>query len=57
VEAGSASPIEITRIEGPPKEDKLVVQFIEVAADAADATEIFKQGTPQGEVILPISAQ
>uniref|UniRef100_A0A915EJ73 MSP domain-containing protein n=1 Tax=Ditylenchus dipsaci TaxID=166011 RepID=A0A915EJ73_9BILA len=57
VEPGAASPVEVTRTNGPPKDDKLVVQFIEVPAEATDAQEVFKSGVPQGEVILPMSAQ
>ncbi|VDK55844.1 unnamed protein product [Gongylonema pulchrum] len=57
VEAGAASPIEITRTAGPPKEDKFVIQFKEAPPDAVDAAHLFKEGPPLGEVTLPIMAQ
>ncbi|TKR72847.1 hypothetical protein L596_020240 [Steinernema carpocapsae] len=37
VQPGAASPMEITRLPGAPKEDKYVIQFAEVADDATDA--------------------
>ncbi|KAI1694139.1 MSP (Major sperm protein) domain-containing protein [Ditylenchus destructor] len=42
--------------DGPPKDDKLVIQYLEVGADVTDATELFKTGAPK-EVTLPASAQ
>lgn len=42
---------------GAPKEDKLVIQFAEVAADATDPQAPFKAGPAQGEVIIPIKAE
>lgn len=57
VEPGAATPLEITRTAGPPKEDKFVIQFKEAAADATDAAAIFKDGAPAGEVTLPVMAQ
>lgn len=56
VEAGASAPLEITRLAGPPKEDKLVVQFAEVPADATDPQAPFKAGPAGGEIIIPISA-
>ncbi|KAH7729778.1 MFP1-beta [Aphelenchoides avenae] len=57
IEPGAAAPVEVTRLAGPPKEDKLVVQFAEVAADATDAQAPFKAGPPAGEVVIPIKAE
>uniref|UniRef100_F1LDA9 Major sperm protein n=1 Tax=Ascaris suum TaxID=6253 RepID=F1LDA9_ASCSU len=56
VEATAATPIEITRTAGPPRIDKLVVQFKEAPTDAADASAIFKEGAPLGEVTIPLNA-
>uniref|UniRef100_A0A914XZL9 MSP domain-containing protein n=1 Tax=Panagrolaimus superbus TaxID=310955 RepID=A0A914XZL9_9BILA len=56
VEAGASAPLEITRLAGPPKDDKLVVQFAEVAADATDPQAPFKAGPAAGEVVIPVSA-
>lgn len=57
VEAGPSSPEEITRTAGLPKEDKFVILFKEAPADAGDATSLFKEGAPLGELALPIQAQ
>uniref|UniRef100_A0A915ALB3 Major sperm protein n=1 Tax=Parascaris univalens TaxID=6257 RepID=A0A915ALB3_PARUN len=56
VEATGNSPLEITRSAGPPKADKLVIQFKEAAADASDAAPLFKEGAPLGELTLPLNA-
>uniref|UniRef100_A0A183U4N8 Major sperm protein n=1 Tax=Toxocara canis TaxID=6265 RepID=A0A183U4N8_TOXCA len=56
VDATGCSPLEITRSAGPPKEDKLVIQFKEAAPDAADAAALFKEGAPLGELTLPLKA-
>uniref|UniRef100_A0A914QQ05 MSP domain-containing protein n=1 Tax=Panagrolaimus davidi TaxID=227884 RepID=A0A914QQ05_9BILA len=56
VEPGASAPLEITRLAGPPKEDKMVVQFAEVAPDATDAQAPFKAGPAAGEVVIPVSA-
>ncbi|VDM45904.1 unnamed protein product [Toxocara canis] len=56
VDATGCSPLEITRSAGPPKEDRLVIQFKEAAADAADAAALFKEGAPLGELTLPLKA-
>ncbi|KAI6189008.1 hypothetical protein M3Y98_00415700 [Aphelenchoides besseyi] len=42
---------------GAPKEDKMVVQYAEVAVDATDAQAPFKAGPAAGEVVLPVTAQ
>uniref|UniRef100_A0A1I7YRJ9 Major sperm protein n=1 Tax=Steinernema glaseri TaxID=37863 RepID=A0A1I7YRJ9_9BILA len=57
VEPGASSPLEITRLNGQPKEDKFVVQFVEVPADATDSQAPFKAGGQQGEVVIPVKAE
>lgn len=42
VEPGASAALEVTRLNGAPKEDKLVIQFAEVPADATDAQAPFK---------------
>ncbi|CAD5226483.1 unnamed protein product [Bursaphelenchus okinawaensis] len=49
--------IEVIRLNGPPKEDKLVVQWAEVPAEEDDAQAPFKAGAQAGEVILLIKAE
>ncbi|KHN81592.1 Sperm-specific class P protein 31 [Toxocara canis] len=56
VDATGSAPIEITRSAGPPRSDKLVIQYKEAVADASDAAAIFKDGAPLGEVTLPLNA-
>ncbi|VDM40238.1 unnamed protein product [Toxocara canis] len=56
VEPTANAPLEITRTAGPPKSDKLVIQFKEAPADASDAATIFKDGVPLGELVLPLNA-
>uniref|UniRef100_A0A183F6T7 MSP domain-containing protein n=1 Tax=Heligmosomoides polygyrus TaxID=6339 RepID=A0A183F6T7_HELPZ len=48
--------LEVTRLAGPPKEDKLVIQFAPAPADATDATAAFASVTPAGSVTIPLSA-
>ncbi|KAI1719060.1 MSP (Major sperm protein) domain-containing protein [Ditylenchus destructor] len=61
IEPNAATPIEVTRTAGPPKEDKLVIQFMEapsgIATTAETAQELFKNGNPMAELILPMSAK
>uniref|UniRef100_A0A915D968 MSP domain-containing protein n=1 Tax=Ditylenchus dipsaci TaxID=166011 RepID=A0A915D968_9BILA len=40
--AGQTAALEVTRTAGPPKEDKLVIQFLEVAVDVTDGAELFR---------------
>ncbi|KAK0417847.1 hypothetical protein QR680_013238 [Steinernema hermaphroditum] len=54
---GGKTPIEIIRLAGPVKEDKLVVQWAEVPAEEEDPQAPFKAGAQAGEVILPIKAE
>ncbi|CAD5214879.1 unnamed protein product [Bursaphelenchus xylophilus] len=56
IEPGASSALEITRLNGAPKEDKMVIQYAEVPADATDPQAPFKAGPPAGEVVLPVTA-
>ncbi|KAK6049220.1 MSP domain protein [Cooperia oncophora] len=56
VDPGASTPLEITRLSGPPKDDKMVVQFAPAPADATDATAAFASVTPSGNVTIPLSA-
>ncbi|CAB01566.1 MSP domain-containing protein [Caenorhabditis elegans] len=49
--------LDINRIAGPPKVDKLVIQYAEVPADETDPQAPFKAGAQQGEVIVKITAE
>ncbi|GMR42564.1 hypothetical protein PMAYCL1PPCAC_12759 [Pristionchus mayeri] len=55
-EPGGCSPIDITRLSGAPKEDKLVIQYVETAPDAKDASAPFKTSSP-AQITLPMKAQ
>ncbi|KAK0416540.1 hypothetical protein QR680_012549 [Steinernema hermaphroditum] len=56
VSEGARTPIEVIRHPGPPKEDKLVVQFAEVPPEETDPRAPFLAGAAQGEVIMTLSA-
>ncbi|KAK0403158.1 hypothetical protein QR680_016752 [Steinernema hermaphroditum] len=56
VEAEAASPFQITRLPGAPKEDKFVIQFAEVLADATDAQASFKAGGSLNQITIPIQS-
>ncbi|KAF1660296.1 UNVERIFIED_CONTAM: Sperm-specific class P protein 19, partial [Eudyptes robustus] len=56
IEPSSSAKFDITRKPGPPKEDKMVIQFVEAPADATDAQGAFKDGKNVGSVTLPCSA-
>ncbi|GMR30027.1 hypothetical protein PMAYCL1PPCAC_00222, partial [Pristionchus mayeri] len=56
IEPKADSPLEIMRVDGPPKDDKLVVQWAEVPAEETDPKAPFAAGAQQGEVILPMKA-
>lgn len=51
------TPFEIIRLNGPPKDDKLVVQWAEVPAEEEDPQAPFKAGAQAGEVILPLKSE
>ncbi|XGW24022.1 hypothetical protein V3C99_005882 [Haemonchus contortus] len=55
--AGNAT-LEVTRLAGPPKEDKLVVHFGPAPADATDAQAAFGQvpAEQQGNITIGLSA-
>ncbi|KAH7725704.1 Protein SSP-35 [Aphelenchoides avenae] len=57
VDAGAATEMEITRLRGPPKEDKLLIQYAEVPADATDAQATFKPGATANEVVIRVTAK
>ncbi|KAM3724424.1 Sperm-specific class P protein [Dirofilaria immitis] len=46
----------IVRLEGPPREDKFVIQWAEVPDEEDDPQAPFKAGAQAGEVILPVKA-
>ncbi|KAL6732551.1 hypothetical protein Aduo_003302 [Ancylostoma duodenale] len=56
VDAAGNTPIEVTRLAGAPKEDKLVVQFAPAPADATDAQAAFASVQPVGNVTINLSA-
>ncbi|GMR32400.1 hypothetical protein PMAYCL1PPCAC_02595 [Pristionchus mayeri] len=56
IEPKTDTPLEILRIAGPPKDDKLVVQWAEVPAEETDPKAPFAAQAQQGEVILPLKA-
>ncbi|ETN68812.1 MSP domain protein [Necator americanus] len=57
VEGKGTTKLEIVRLTGPAKEDKLVIQWAEVPPDETDAQAPFKAGAQAGEVILPLKAE
>lgn len=57
IEPKGQSSVEIVRLEGPPKEDKFVVQWAEVPQEEDDPQAPFKAGAQEGEVILPVKAE
>ncbi|KAK6032959.1 MSP domain protein [Ostertagia ostertagi] len=56
VDASGNTSIEVTRLAGAPKDDKLVVQFAPAPADATDAQAAFAQVQPTGNVTITLSA-
>uniref|UniRef100_A0A1I7X9N9 MSP domain-containing protein n=1 Tax=Heterorhabditis bacteriophora TaxID=37862 RepID=A0A1I7X9N9_HETBA len=57
VDAGTGAPLEITRMAGIPKEDKLVILFGAAPDGVVDPAEAFKSTQPMGSVTIPLSAQ
>uniref|UniRef100_A0A1I7XKB8 MSP domain-containing protein n=1 Tax=Heterorhabditis bacteriophora TaxID=37862 RepID=A0A1I7XKB8_HETBA len=57
VSGKGSTQLEIVRLSGPPKEDKLVIQWAEVPLEETDAQAPFKVGAQAGEVILPLKAE
>ncbi|GMT09428.1 hypothetical protein PFISCL1PPCAC_725, partial [Pristionchus fissidentatus] len=56
VDVKAATDLEIMRLAGPPKDDKMVVQWAEVPAEETDPKAPFAAGAQQGEVVLPLKA-
>lgn len=56
LESKKTEKLEIVRLAGPPKDDKLVIQWAEVPAEETDPQAPFKAGAQAGEVILVIKA-
>ncbi|CAB03041.1 Sperm-specific class P protein 32 [Caenorhabditis elegans] len=52
VEARGKMKFEIIRLEGPVKDDKIMLQYAEVPADETDAQAPFKAGAQQGDVTI-----
>ncbi|KAK0403476.1 hypothetical protein QR680_016940 [Steinernema hermaphroditum] len=57
VEPGASSQLEITRLAGAPKQDKMVVVYAEAPAGCTDAASCFKGGPTKGEVTIAVTAQ
>ncbi|KAL4002400.1 MSP (Major sperm protein) domain family protein [Acanthocheilonema viteae] len=57
VSKGDKTELTIMRLQGPPKEDKFVVQWAEVPDEEDDPQAPFKAGAQAGEVILPVKAE
>ncbi|KAL4001711.1 MSP (Major sperm protein) domain family protein [Acanthocheilonema viteae] len=57
VSKGDKTELAIIRLEGPPKEDKFVIQWAEVPDEEDDPQAPFKAGAQAGEVILPVKAE
>lgn len=47
----------VIRLEGPPKEDKFVIQWAEVPDEETEPEAPFKAGAQAGEIILPVNAE
>ncbi|XGW24019.1 hypothetical protein V3C99_005880 [Haemonchus contortus] len=56
VDPGASTKLEITRLAGPPKEDKMVVQFAPAPPGATDPAAAFASVQPAGNVTIPLSA-
>ena len=54
-EPGQPLPIEVTRVEGPAKEDRLVIQY-QPTGEVADPQQCFPPGAAFPEVPLQLSA-
>ncbi|KHN84601.1 Sperm-specific class P protein 34 [Toxocara canis] len=57
VEKSSKVELTIIRLEGPPKEDKFVVQWAEVPDEETDPQAPFQAGAQAGEVIMAVKAE
>ena len=57
IEPGTAIPIEIARSPGPPKEDKMIVQYTVVPSTMANAQEAFKPGEKYPDMPVALSGE
>ncbi|KAF8383177.1 hypothetical protein PRIPAC_72319 [Pristionchus pacificus] len=57
IESKGEAPLEVMRLNGPPKDDKIVVQWAEVPLEETDPKAPFAAQAQQGEVILPLKAE
>uniref|UniRef100_A0A0N4ZV18 MSP domain-containing protein n=1 Tax=Parastrongyloides trichosuri TaxID=131310 RepID=A0A0N4ZV18_PARTI len=58
VDPGASTDVEVTRLAGAPKDDKLVVHFSEVPAECAKPEDAFAGGAAgTGNITIPISAK
>ncbi|CEF66341.1 MSP domain and PapD-like domain-containing protein [Strongyloides ratti] len=58
VEPGASADVEITRLAGAPKDDKIVIHFAEVQPDCAKPEDAFAGGaTGSGNLTIPVSAK
>ena len=57
VDAKQKTELVVQRMEGPSKEDRMVVQYAEVPDDEDDAQAPFKAEAQSGEVVLPVVAK
>ncbi|CAI2350726.1 unnamed protein product [Caenorhabditis sp. 36 PRJEB53466] len=56
LDAKGKATLEINRLAGPAKEDKIVVQYAEVPPEETDPQAPFKAGAQQGEIIVKLTA-
>ncbi|CAL2044638.1 CBN-SSP-33 protein [Caenorhabditis brenneri] len=56
IDAKGKAKLDINRLPGPPKEDKIVIQYAEVPAEETDPQAPFKAQAQQGEVIVKLVA-
>ncbi|PIO74139.1 MSP domain protein [Teladorsagia circumcincta] len=56
IDASGNTNIEVIRLSGAPKEDKLVVQYAVAPADATDAQTAFAQLQPTGNLVVNVVA-
>ncbi|CAJ0945954.1 unnamed protein product, partial [Mesorhabditis belari] len=57
VEPGAVAPLEVTRLAGPPKEDKLVIEFGDAPADAETPQDAFKGVADPQKLTISLTAQ
>uniref|UniRef100_A0A0K0ECR8 MSP domain-containing protein n=1 Tax=Strongyloides stercoralis TaxID=6248 RepID=A0A0K0ECR8_STRER len=58
IEPGATADVEITRLAGAPKDDKIVIHYNEVQPDCAKPEDAFAGGAAgQGNLTIPVSAK